>query len=94
MAWVHTQEIQTGLLTIFCRHSSASLTIQENADPDGLHDLKIFFENIAPEETSRYSHGTEGPDDMPAHIRSALTDKYSSSAQAPCAWNVARHLFI
>ena len=74
MAWAHTQEIQTGQLTIFCRHTGASLTIQENADPDVLHDLKTFFENIAPEDTSRYSHGTEGPDDMPAHIRSALTD--------------------
>ena len=74
MAWVHIQEIQTGLLTIFCRHTSTSLTIQENADPDVLHDLKVFFENIAPKDTSRYLHGTEGPDDMLAHIRSALTD--------------------
>jgi secondary thiamine-phosphate synthase enzyme len=74
MAWVHTQEIQPGLLTIFCRHTSAFLTIQENADPDVLYDLKVFFANITPEDTSRYSHGTEGPDDMPAHIRSALTD--------------------
>ena len=74
LSWVITQKIQTGLLTIFCRHTSASLTIQENADPNVLRDLKTFFENIAPEDTSRYLHSTEGPDDMPAHIRSALTD--------------------
>jgi secondary thiamine-phosphate synthase enzyme len=74
VAWVSEQSIDAGLLTVFCRHTSASLTIQENADPDVLHDLKNFFENVAPEDPSRYRHTTEGPDDMPAHIRGALTD--------------------
>lgn len=73
-AWVSDQDIETGLLTIFCRHTSASLTIQENADPDVQQDLKAFFETIVPEDPSRYRHTTEGPDDMPAHIRGALTD--------------------
>ena len=74
VAWVSEQGMDIGLLTVFCRHTSASLTIQENADPDVLHDLKSFFENVAPEDPSRYRHTTEGPDDMPAHIRGALTD--------------------
>ncbi|TVR98798.1 MAG: YjbQ family protein [Rhodospirillales bacterium] len=73
-AWVSRQEIVTGLLTIFCRHTSASLTIQENADPDVRRDLESFFAAIAPAESRRYRHTAEGPDDMPAHIRSALTD--------------------
>ena len=64
--------IRTGLLTLFCRHTSASLLIQENADPDVRRDLEAFFERIAP-ESGRYVHDAEGPDDMPAHIRTALT---------------------
>jgi secondary thiamine-phosphate synthase enzyme len=60
------------LLTLYCRHTSASLLIQENADPDVQKDLKKFFEDIAP-ESRNYIHDTEGPDDMPAHIRTALT---------------------
>ena len=70
--WVSQQKIETGLLTLFCRHTSASLIIQENADPDVRTDLQSFFEDIAPESRA-YVHGTEGPDDMPAHIRTALT---------------------
>ena len=70
--WVAEQGIVTGLLTLYCRHTSASLLIQENADPDVQTDLETFFEEIAP-ETRRYVHDTEGPDDMPAHIRTALT---------------------
>src|SRR5262245_54282802 len=70
--WLREQNISTGLLTIFCRHTSASLLIQENADPDVRTDLETFFETIAPEDSKRYVHGTEGPDDMPAHIRAAL----------------------
>ena len=62
-----------GLLTVFCRHTSASLLIQENADPDVREDLEAFFRRIAPESASLYKHDSEGPDDMPAHIRSALT---------------------
>jgi secondary thiamine-phosphate synthase enzyme len=70
--WAEAQQIQAGLLTLLCRHTSASLIIQENADPDVRTDLESFFEDIAP-ETREYVHDTEGPDDMPAHIRAALT---------------------
>ena len=63
----------TGLLTVLCRHTSASLTIQENADPDVQSDLLRFFRRLVVEDPSLYDHSTEGPDDMPAHIRSALT---------------------
>lgn len=72
-AWIAAQNISDGLLTVFCRHTSASLLIQENADSDVRRDLEAFFEAIAPEDRGRYIHATEGPDDMPAHIRTALT---------------------
>ena len=62
-----------GAVTLFIRHTSASLTIQENADPDVVYDLNQFFGRIAPEDNRLYRHTAEGPDDMPAHIRSALT---------------------
>lgn len=65
--------ITTGLCTIFVRHTSASLLIQENADPDVLLDLENFFSQLVPEDATRYIHRSEGMDDMPAHIRSALT---------------------
>ena len=71
-AFVREAGVARGLLTLFCRHTSASLLIQENADPDVQADLRDFFERIAPEDRS-YIHGSEGPDDMPAHIRAALT---------------------
>lgn len=71
--WVGEQGMTTGLLTVFCRHTSASLLIQENADPDVRLDLEQYFETIAPEAPGRYVHDSEGPDDMPAHIRAALT---------------------
>lgn len=64
--------IGDGLLTLFCRHTSASLLIQENAAPSAQRDIQAFFERIAP-ENSVYEHDDEGPDDMPAHLRSALT---------------------
>jgi secondary thiamine-phosphate synthase enzyme len=70
--WLSRQGIATGLLTAFCRHTSASLLIQENADPDVRRDLASYFERIAP-ESGAYVHDAEGPDDMPAHIRAALT---------------------
>ncbi|WP_321937243.1 secondary thiamine-phosphate synthase enzyme YjbQ [Paraburkholderia sp. J8-2] len=72
-AFVREQRIATGLLTLFCRHTSASLVIQENADPSVRRDLERFFEQLAPEDPARYEHDTEGPDDMPAHLRTALT---------------------
>ena len=72
--WVGLQSIGTGLLTVFCRHTSASLTIQENADPDVQRDLEAFFKRLVAEDPSLYAHTMEGPDDMPAHIRGALTD--------------------
>ena len=71
--WVAQQKFSTGLLTVFVPHTSASLTIQENADPDVLHDLTMFFQQLVPEDGPSYLHCSEGPDDMPAHIRSALT---------------------
>lgn len=71
-SWVAGCATDTGLLTLFIHHTSASLTIQENADPDVLRDLETFFATIAP-ESGRYRHRTEGPDDMPAHLRAALT---------------------
>jgi secondary thiamine-phosphate synthase enzyme len=72
--WVSAQALNRGLLTVYCAHTSASLTIQENADPDVQHDLKIFFSRLVQEDPMLYRHTCEGPDDMPAHIKSALTD--------------------
>ncbi|MBF0268210.1 MAG: YjbQ family protein [Alphaproteobacteria bacterium] len=66
--------LQTGLLTLFCRHTSASLTIQENADPDVARDLQEWFARAAPEGAGWMRHTLEGPDDMPAHIKAALTN--------------------
>jgi len=74
--------ITTGLCSIFVCHTSASLLIQENADPDVLTDLANFFAKLVPEDSSLYYHSTEGPDDMPAHIRSVLT---RTSEQIPIA---------
>lgn len=71
--WVGREAIRTGLLTVFCRHTSASLLIQENAAPEVRTDLEAFFEQLAPEDPARYAHDDEGPDDMPAHLRTALT---------------------
>ena len=72
-AWVGPQNVTTGLLTVFCRHTSASLLIQENAAREVRTDLETFFEQLAPEQEGRYEHDDEGPDDMPAHLRTALT---------------------
>lgn len=73
-AWAAGQGMTTGLLTLYCRHTSASLTIQENADSDVCRDLVTFFERLVKEDPTLYRHTAEGPDDMPAHIRSALTN--------------------
>jgi secondary thiamine-phosphate synthase enzyme len=70
--WTRSQGIGAGLLTLYCRHTSASLLIQENADPDVRTDLERYFDRIAPDGPG-YVHDTEGPDDMPAHLRTALT---------------------
>jgi secondary thiamine-phosphate synthase enzyme len=72
-AWLAEREVRTGLLTVFVQHTSASLVIQENADPDVVHDLAVFFGRVAPQDNGLYRHTVEGPDDMPAHIRAALT---------------------
>ena len=71
---VRNSGIQTGLLTVFLRHTSAGLTIQENADPDVMLDLKDFFDRAVPQDNRLYRHTYEGKDDMPAHIRTSLTD--------------------
>jgi secondary thiamine-phosphate synthase enzyme len=71
--WVVETGLKTGLLTVFIQHTSASLTIQENADPDVIADLNDHFNRLAPEDSKLYRHTVEGPDDMPAHIRTALT---------------------
>ena len=78
-AWVADSQIGHGLLTVYCRHTSASLTIQENADPDVLNDLLTVFQRLAPRDGG-WIHTTEGPDDMPAHIRTMLT---ATSLQVP-----------
>ncbi len=71
-AWIAGQRVASGLLTAFCRHTSASLTLQENADPDVRTDLMTALDRLAPRDAP-YVHGIEGPDDMPAHIRTMLT---------------------
>ena len=71
--WTECQHIATGLLTVYIPHTSASLLIQENASPDVRRDLDAFLRRMVPEDISLYRHNDEGPDDMPAHIKSALT---------------------
>jgi secondary thiamine-phosphate synthase enzyme len=73
MRWVGDQGMDEGLLTLFCRHTSASLLIQENAAPEVKDDIVAFFNRIAPEDRNLYDHDDEGPDDMPAHLKTALT---------------------
>lgn len=71
--FLHDAQIRDGLMTVYCRHTSASLLIQENADPDVRHDLDAYFAKLAPDGDPNWRHCNEGPDDMSAHIRSALT---------------------
>jgi len=73
VAWVRASGIREGLLTLHVRHTSASLTVQENADPEVLRDLERFFARLVPDGDPLFRHDSEGPDDMPAHVRSALT---------------------
>jgi secondary thiamine-phosphate synthase enzyme len=72
-SWVAEAAMRDGLLTLFCRHTSASLLIQENAAPEVRSDLEAWIASIAPEDPARYDHDDEGPDDMPAHLRAAVT---------------------
>ncbi|MBV8070609.1 MAG: YjbQ family protein [Acidobacteriaceae bacterium] len=72
-AWLSSQQLSSGLLTIFIQHTSCSLVIQENADPDVVLDMRDFFETLVPEKHHNYRHKAEGPDDMTSHIRAALT---------------------
>ena len=74
--WVGGQAVRDGLLTLFLGHTSASLLIQENADPDVVRDLDDFFSRLVADDMSLYRHTAEGPDDMPAHIRAALTQTH------------------
>ena len=78
ISWIGDQKINNGILNINILHTSASLVIQENADPDVLYDLKDFFDKLAPMDNKLYKHTTEGKDDMPAHIKSALTNSQIS----------------
>jgi secondary thiamine-phosphate synthase enzyme len=70
---VRVSGIRDGLCTVFVQHTSASLTIQENADPSAQHDLEHYLDRLVPEDSRSYTHSSEGPDDMPAHIKAALT---------------------
>jgi secondary thiamine-phosphate synthase enzyme len=74
--WLGEQVVREGLLTVFIRHTSASILIQENVDADVERDLETFFERLAPEDLSLYRHTAEGADDMPAHIKGALTQSH------------------
>ena len=71
--WASGQGMATGLLTLFCRHTSTSLLIQENAASAARRDLETWFARVVPEDRALYTHNDEGPEDMPAHIRAALT---------------------
>jgi secondary thiamine-phosphate synthase enzyme len=76
--WLAEQGVREGLLTAFIQHTSASLVIQENADPDVRRDLAEFYERLVPEDTPWFRHTLEGPDDMPSHIRATLTQTHLS----------------
>ena len=78
VAWLAAQPLREGLLTLFLRHTSASLVIQENADADVQRDLEAFLDKLVPEDPALYRHRSEGPDDMPAHIKAALTQSHLS----------------
>jgi secondary thiamine-phosphate synthase enzyme len=77
-AWLAGQKLGDGLLTVFIRHTSASLLIQENVDPDVQRDLESFLMALVPESDTAFRHDAEGPDDMPAHIKGALTETHLS----------------
>jgi len=81
--WVAAQGFGAGLLTIWCRHTSASLLVGENASPEVRADMEDFFRQLVPDGGGRYRHEDEGPDDMPAHIRAALTQPQLSIPVGP-----------
>jgi secondary thiamine-phosphate synthase enzyme len=85
VAWVRARGIRTGLLTLHVRHTSASLVVQENADPEVQADLERFLRRLVPEGDPLFRHDAEGPDDMPSHVRTALT---STSLSIPVAEGV------
>lgn len=93
---VATSGVQTGLCTVFISHTSASLTIQEGADPDARRDLEDFLARLVPEGDPLYTHTAEGPDDMPSHIRSALTATSLSIpiANGRMALGTWQHVFL
>ena len=78
IAWVRSQGITAGLMTLYIQHTSASLLINENYDADVLVDLEAFFNRLVPDGDALFTHTVEGPDDMPAHVRSALTQTHLS----------------
>ena len=84
-AWLVEQSVREGLLTVFIRHTSASLLIQENVDPDVQRDLETFFKKLVPEELHLYRHTAEGPDDIPAHARGCLPNPHTQVWKARCA---------
>jgi secondary thiamine-phosphate synthase enzyme len=77
-AWTQANGMKTGLLTLFVQHTSASLLINENYDPDVVDDLERFFARLVPDGDRLFVHTAEGPDDMPAHVRTALTQTHLS----------------
>jgi len=92
---VRTSGVAEGLCTVFIRHTSASLTIQENADPSARADLEAWLNQLVPERDPLFTHTAEGPDDMPSHIKSILTDVSLSIPilnWSSCAWNMAGNL--
>jgi secondary thiamine-phosphate synthase enzyme len=76
--WIEINKLKNGIINVSIQHTSASLIIQENADPDVKKDLLNFFNKLAPMDNSRYEHSTEGKDDMPAHIKSSITNNQIS----------------
>ncbi len=95
--FVKSSEIENGILNVSILHTSASLIIQENADPDVQKDLINFYDKLAPMNNDLYIHSTEGKDDMPAHIKSSLTNTnltLSVKNLQSSAWNLARNFFI
>ena len=84
--WLRNQPVLNGVVTLFVQHTSCSLVIQENADPDVVLDLRDFFERLVPEESRHYRHTLEGPDDMTSHIRASITQPASQYPSSAGTW--------